>query len=135
MAERRPLTKGLEDIQVADREREEEFVYGQKPPRSPAKAVPREPKPISPAQNNTPAEPHAPPPLPESVVAAAQLSAPSPLIGVGRTGVGARVRTELAAALKRASLERQLKGQQPFTVQEILEDALGLWLLKNGHSK
>ena len=42
------------------------------------------------------------------------------------------VRTEIAASLKRASLERQLHGIQPNSVQEILEDAIELWLHKHG---
>ncbi len=54
------------------------------------------------------------------------------LTGVGRVPVGARIRTELAAALKRASLERQLQGIQPNSVQDILEESLELWLHKHG---
>ena len=34
--------------------------------------------------------------------------------------------------LKRASLERQLHGIQPNSVQEILEEALEFWLHKHG---
>jgi hypothetical protein len=44
-----------------------------------------------------------------------------------------RVRADFGAALKRASLERQLSGQYPNTVQDILEDALGPWLRANGY--
>lgn len=44
-----------------------------------------------------------------------------------------RIRVGYGAALKRASLERQLSGQVPNTVQDILEDALGPWLRVNGY--
>lgn len=43
------------------------------------------------------------------------------------------VRADYAAALKRASLERQLSGVQPNTLQDILEEALGPWLRANGY--
>jgi hypothetical protein len=39
-----------------------------------------------------------------------------------------RTRPEVASALKRASLKRQLSGQTPFYVQDILEEALETWL-------
>ena len=37
-----------------------------------------------------------------------------------------RLRSDLVAALKRASLERQLEGAEPSTLREILEDAKSL---------
>lgn len=39
-----------------------------------------------------------------------------------------RIRADFAAALKRASLERELAGIHPFTVQDILEEAIEPWL-------
>src|SRR5438874_2134939 len=44
-----------------------------------------------------------------------------------------RVRSDFAAALKRASLERQLNGVLPNTLQDILEEALEPWLRSNGY--
>jgi hypothetical protein len=44
-----------------------------------------------------------------------------------------RIRADLAQAAKRASLERQLQGIEPNTVQEILESALEPWLRANGY--
>ena len=44
-----------------------------------------------------------------------------------------RVRADFAAALKRASLERQLDGVIPNTLQDILEEALEPWLRSNGY--
>lgn len=44
-----------------------------------------------------------------------------------------RIRGDLATALKRASLERQLDGRQPHAVQDILDAALEPWLRDQGH--
>ena len=44
-----------------------------------------------------------------------------------------RIRADFAATLKRASLQRQLDGVNPHTLQEILEEALEPWLKKNGY--
>jgi hypothetical protein len=52
---------------------------------------------------------------------------------VGRVPLTTRVRSDYAAALKRASLERQLAGQTPNTLQDILEEALGPWLKDHGY--
>ena len=43
--------------------------------------------------------------------------------------------SDLAQALKRASLERKLDGQTPDTVQEILEELLEPWLHEHGYLK
>lgn len=43
-----------------------------------------------------------------------------------------RVRADYAKALKRASLQRQLEGVQPNTLQEILEEAIEPWLRTHG---
>ena len=54
---------------------------------------------------------------------------------VARVPLTTRVRADFAQALKRASLERQLSGVQPNTLQDILEEALGPWLRANGYVK
>jgi hypothetical protein len=130
MAERRALIEGLATAEDIDPDLAEDFIYSATP-RSAAKSSTRAPE----ATKQATEEDAVKPPLPQSVVKAAEVSPTSPLTGVGRVPVGARVRTELAAALKRASLERQLQGIQPNSVQEILEDSLELWLLKHGHLK
>jgi hypothetical protein len=43
------------------------------------------------------------------------------------------VRADFALALKRASLERQLKAISPNTLQDILEEAIEPWLKANGY--
>ena len=56
-----------------------------------------------------------------------------PLRPVGRAPLTTRLRADYAAALKRASLERQLSGVTPNTLQEILEEALEPWLKVHGY--
>lgn len=53
----------------------------------------------------------------------------------GRSPLTTRIRSDLATALKRASLERQLAGEKPNTLQEILEEALEPWLKEKGYLK
>jgi hypothetical protein len=52
---------------------------------------------------------------------------------LGRMPISTRVRADFATALKRASLERQLKGVEPNTLQDILEEAIEPWLRANGY--
>lgn len=52
---------------------------------------------------------------------------------LGRAPISTRIRADFAAALKRASLERQLKGKEPHTLQDILEQAIEPWLRTNGY--
>ena len=132
MGERRALIEGLSEVEKIDPDAAEAFINNEKP-RKPRTAA-RRPESTKPAVEETLTSPSLPP----SVLAAAQVntrSSASPLTGIGRVPVGARVRTELAADLKRASLERQLLGIEPNSVQDILEDALELWLLKHGHRR
>jgi hypothetical protein len=52
---------------------------------------------------------------------------------VGRAPLTIRFRADYADALKRASLERQLKKQSPNKLQDILEEAVEPWLRSNGY--
>ena len=52
---------------------------------------------------------------------------------VGRAPLTTRLRADFATALKRASLERQLNGTTPSTLQEMLEEALEPWLKAHGY--
>ena len=52
---------------------------------------------------------------------------------VVRAPITTRIRADFATALKRASLERQLNGTTPSTLQEILEEALEPWLKAHGY--
>lgn len=52
---------------------------------------------------------------------------------LARVPISTRIRGDFAAALKRASLERQLKAIEPNTLQDILEEAIEPWLRNNGY--
>jgi len=52
---------------------------------------------------------------------------------INRVPISTRMREDYAKALKRASLERQLNGAEPNTLQDILEQAVEPWLKSNGY--
>lgn len=52
---------------------------------------------------------------------------------LSRTPLSTKLREDFAKALKRASLERQLHGQEPNTLQDILEEAIEPWLKQHGY--
>lgn len=56
-----------------------------------------------------------------------------PAATLNRTPISTRIRDDFARALKRASLERQLEGREPNTLQDILEEAIEPWLKANGY--
>ncbi len=104
MKERRPLVAGLTQSSNVDRSLEEQFVFAQK-----AKETP-------------------PAPSPESREGKGQSGN-----SVSRLPLTTRIRSDFSAALKRASLQRQLDGTFPNTLQDILEEALEPWLRSNGY--
>ncbi len=57
----------------------------------------------------------------------------STAVVVNRAPISTRIRADYATALKRASLERQLQGVEPNTLQDILEQAIEPWLRSNGY--
>lgn len=58
---------------------------------------------------------------------------PSAAPNVNRVPISTRIRGDFSAALKRASLERQLNSVEPNTLQAILEEAIEPWLKSNGY--
>lgn len=60
-------------------------------------------------------------------------TATPPAPAINRVSLSTRIRDDYAKALKRASLERQLKGVEPNTLQDILEQAIEPWLRSNGY--
>jgi len=129
MTERRSLIEGLKPVPKVDPALEEQFVYNKKPQKT--ASAPRrdhedtQPK-EQPAQVATLVQPQQADPSREKT---------QPLNTVGRTPLTTRVRSDIASALKRASLERQLAGVQPNTLQDILEEALEPWLRSKGYLK
>ena len=57
------------------------------------------------------------------------------MINHNRVPISTRMRADFSIALKRASLERQLNGVEPNTLQDILEQAIEPWLKSNGYIK
>lgn len=106
MAERKSLVEGLKMASNVDPTREKVFVYGDSPKAKPAESA------VAPEVRSTKAQTGSP---------------------VSRVPLTTRIRSDYAAALKRASLERQLNGVQPNTLQDILEEALEPWLQANGY--
>jgi hypothetical protein len=111
MKQRRPLIAGLETSTVIDRAVEEQFVKGSIPKLAEISEIPGAQ--VAPAEK------------PEGQGKAAK--------AISRVQLSTRIRSDFATALKRASLERQLSGTIPNTLQQILEDALEPWLRSNGY--
>lgn len=109
MKDRRSLMEGLSNEGEVDRTVEEQFVFAAK------KADPTTHSSTSTA-------------APQAGEVKTQVSNV-----IGRVPLTTRVRTDFAAALKRASLQRQLDGVYPNTLQDILEEALEPWLRSNGY--
>lgn len=112
MKGRRTLAEGL-----SQEEREKAFVYdntAESPTPAEQETVEEQP-PASPAAEQNPAQNRI---LPQYA---------------GRVPVTARMRPEVASAVKRASLTRQLDGVHPHTVQDIVEEALESWLRTHGY--
>jgi len=103
MAERRSLIEGLKPTPPMDPKLEKSFVYGPKSKNEGEEAAPLAPR----AERRGDV--------------------------IGRVPLTTRVRSDFAKALKRASLERQLNGKYPNTLQDILEEALEPWLRSNGY--
>lgn len=91
-------------LKPVDPEIERQFVLGGKPDTLP------------------PVTPSAPPPQ--------QTGKGQPLV---KLPFSTRMRADYVTALKRASLERQLAGEEPNTVMDILEEALAPWLREHGY--
>jgi hypothetical protein len=104
MAERRSLTEGLKPAPTVNPDVERDFVFQK--------------------SANTAAE-NTKPPVNTSPSPNASNTARSPL--------SSRIRADLAAALKRASLERQLAQVEPNTISDILEITLEPWLREHGY--
>lgn len=107
MADRKSLVDGLKTATTVDPSREKAFVYADSP-----KETPPVPSPAGPETRDGTA-----------------LTG----VSVARVPLTTRIRGDYAAALKRASLERQLSGIKPNTLQDILEEALQPWLRANGY--
>lgn len=106
MKERRPLSEGISTpAPQVDPETARKFIHGEKLPTesSDGGAAVTQKPPLPATQNHS------------------------------RAPISTRIRADFAAALKRCSLERQLNGTEPSTLQDILEQAIEPWLKSNGY--
>jgi len=111
MTERRSLVEGVKESSKLTKQ-EEEFIYGDKRSSDSAPATTAiKPSPATSAPT--------PPILPQMT---------------GRIPVTTRCRPEVASAIKRVSLQRQLAGIEPYTVQDIMEEAFEHWLALNEYT-
>jgi hypothetical protein len=120
MKERRSLIEGLK-VTPEVQELEESFVYG-----------------TSRKQELRPMEVETAPPveLPKQMSETPAIVEQQPRVlpqMTGRVPITTRARPEVATALKRASLQRQLAGAEPYHVQDIVEEALENWLNSKGY--
>ena len=104
MTKRRPLVDGLQTSDELLSEAEKVFVFGDNQKTEPKKEE------VTPQQKN--------PVLPKMA---------------GRVPITTRARPEIGSALKRASLQRQLDGVEPNSMQDIMEAALENWLRDKGY--
>jgi hypothetical protein len=108
MAERRSLVAGLKPAEDVDPSKAKEFVFGEKAkPEPPAKA--------------------------DAATPGADGREGKAANSVGRVPLTIRLRADFGIALKRASLQRQIDGVFPHTLQDIMEEALEPWLRSNGY--
>lgn len=120
MAERKPLTAGLSVVPPgADPDAVKAFVTQE-----------RKPEPEKEAKLPTPER--ADIPEPEEEPAPRKRKGKKAAVPVGLIPVTVRLKPEIAAALKRASLERQLAGEEVYTQQDLVEEALEPWLKREG---
>ena len=108
MAERRTLIEGITTpTPPVDTNKEKAFVFGEKEKKEKEKETSESP--ATPTSTTT--------------------------VVHTRVPFSTRMRADFAAALKRASLERQLAGVEPNTLQDMLEQAVEPWLRSNGYLK
>jgi len=133
MAERRPLASAVNQFAGADPDQVRAFITQETKPaasivKSNADEEGRE------NQEDRKNDFHATPRKPATSAAPkSPKRKPTRLQPVGLIPVTIRLRPEIAGALKRASLERQLSGEETFTQQDIVENALEPWLESEGY--
>lgn len=125
MAERRPLATAVNNYTGADLDQVRAFIT-QEPKRE---STPVEIQASEEKENPRTAAPKKS----TTITQKSPKRKPTRLQPVGLIPVTIRLRPEIAGALKRASLERQLAGEETFTQQELVENALEPWLMEEGY--
>ncbi len=112
MKQRRSLVEGVKTAELSDEEKE--FVYGKKKPQA-------QPIEVGEARSNS---------TPLSEKTTQEQTGILPQMA-GRQAITIRCTPQVASALKRVSLQRQLNGVEPYHMQDIVEQALQTWLESN----
>ena len=136
MADRRPLAAAVNAYGGADPADVRAFITQERKP-----VASTESKSIDPTASTSPDQlsnishpgPVTTPRRSSEVYSRTPMRKPTRLQPVGLIPVTIRLRPEIAGALKRASLERQLSGEEVFTQQELVEGALEPWLIEEGY--
>jgi len=126
MTARRPLTAGLNTPDTLEDDLVRAFVKQEPIPVAPPKSEPVELEVIV-------TQPDAPKASESSDARRPKKKSRNNVVPIGLIPVTVRLRPEIAGALKRASLERQLAGETLFTQQELVEQVLEPWLKREGH--
>ena len=126
MSQRRSLMEGLKEFSPdVDPDAAEDFIKNGTP-RSAAR----------PSERKEPAMVATPSPAPVATTAQT-MEQPETKDGqsshMGRAPLTIRFPTHFAKALKHASLDRQMKGIEPYKLQDILELVVEPWLRNNGY--
>lgn len=127
MSKRRPLTAGVNVVPDADPEAVRKFVTQERSPQ-PEKESEPELSVVAPTPQVT-----STPTSAEQTPKPKKAKRSKAVTPVGLIPVTVRLRPDIAGALKRASLERQLAGEEPHTQQDLVELALEPWLQSEGY--
>lgn len=133
MAERRPLSTPFATSPDVDPEVVRSFVKQETPP--PAEPAAERPQAVRVVQQNERPAPEPRQPAESRLMPASRTKKKraSAITPVAPVPVTVRLKPEIAGALKRASLERQLAGEELFTQQDIVENLLEPWLHDQGY--
>ena len=126
MTARRPLTAGLNTPDSLDGDLVRAFVKQEPVPVDPPRAEPVELSVLV-------SQPEAPKSSENNDARRPKKKSRNNVVPIGLIPVTVRLRPEIAGALKRASLERQLNGESLFTQQELVEQVLEPWLKREGY--
>ena len=123
MTDRRPLSAGFSALPTIDPDTVRAFVT-QEPKPNPAAERPA----AGAGVENARPRPGVADPIRKPI----KKSKPHGVTPVGLIPVTVRLRPDVAGGLKRASLERQLAGEETFTQQDLVEQLLEPWLRDSG---
>ena len=139
MADRRPLATPFANSPDADPDAVRSFVK-QEPPREAVASAAPEPAVERPQQavrvvqqSERPADTRPQADSRAAAFARTKKKRANGITPVAPVPVTVRLKPEIAGALKRASLERQLDGEKLFTQQDIVENLLEPWLRDQGY--